>query len=427
MPAIIIGGPESWEGDIDDDGYRTYKLVYKVEAHPSEGPATVLQTPGLPAVGTRWLVDADTDIWAWCRPQRSAKPEVSGEPNRHWKVELTFSNKPPDKNSQRQGCHDKKIDNPLLEPQKVSGSFTRDKEEATKDRFGKPVVNSAHEQIRGPTVEFDVMRPNVKIEQNVALLDLPLLSRMKNTVNDRPLWGMPARTIRLSGISWDKLYYGTCFVYYKRSFEFEVNEETFDRDVLDEGTKVLSGAWDLDTNVWEVDEIAGRPADPKNPAHFIRYKDRNNENTRVILDGAGKPYNPDVPVHQDCPQCGDGSPDRWQVSGFKGSLKHLNVILLHQGACNWSGDAPNGDTVSLTYDAGDGFWVLGSNKTGATLWTTDNDVWSCQLENTMLRTLIGNGPDTIKVLPYGGTSPGSKKIEKYGQSNFLLLGIPVVL
>jgi hypothetical protein len=224
------------------------------------------------------------------------------KPTKIFNVTVPFSNKPQNR------CQDFKVEDPLLEPQKISGGFNRFTEEATKDRYGYPILNSAHEQVRGPQVEFDNNRPVVKIEQNVANLQLDLLTVMIDTVNGYYLWGFPPRSIKLSGVSWERKFYGNCSVYYTRQLEFELAGlqdagltgtgsdpepiqsvyKTWDRELLDEGTKVLKGHWKRNGN-WVLDKIDGAYPDPSNPTHFIRFKDRNGENTRVILNGAGLP------------------------------------------------------------------------------------------------------------------------------------------
>jgi hypothetical protein len=83
--------------------------------------------------------------------------------------------------------------------------------------------------------------------------------------------------------------YGICNFYFTRIFEFDINFETFDRTIYDEGTRVLNGHWDKTTGDWVLDDINGGAPDPQNPKHFKRYKDRNGENTRAMLDGNGKP------------------------------------------------------------------------------------------------------------------------------------------
>jgi hypothetical protein len=209
------------------------------------------------------------------------------ETNRWWTIDQTFSTKGNNKK-----CQEEKIEDPLLEPMKVSGSFVKTQEEATYDRNGLPIKSSSHEQIRGETVKFDKMNPTVRIEQNVPALQLGLLAQMSNAVNDAVIWSVAVRCVKVAGISWERLFHGGCYIYYKRTFDFEISETTFDRDVLDEGTKALSGRWVNDT--WTLVNINGSPPNPDNPAHFNRYKDRNGENAKVILDGLGKPINDDT-------------------------------------------------------------------------------------------------------------------------------------
>jgi hypothetical protein len=300
--------------DRDQDGHRTYKIKFLVETDdPKDGPALALNTPGLPLVGSTWHFDNDIDPWAYCRQPASVTPSYENEPNLFFDVEFTFSTKGDDKK-----CKEQQIEDPLLQPQEISGSFVRFQEEAVEDKDGEKILNSAHEQIRGPQNEWDNARPQVKIKQNVALLELDMVSEMVDTVNFSPMWGLPERTIKLSEFSWNRKFYGQCFVYFERSFTFDIRYrrkeglraittgtgtgtnriyqplvqgpyETFDRYLLDEGTKVLRGHWNL-AGEWELDKIGGVLPDPDNPAHFIRYQDHKSNTARVILDGKGQPY-----------------------------------------------------------------------------------------------------------------------------------------
>jgi hypothetical protein len=238
MVTRLRGGPKVWEGERDEEGHRTYKVTFLVDAEPFDGPANVLQTPGLPVPGTFWLLDGDVDVYAHCKLNASVKPVLTdGEPGELWTAEFTFSTKP------NKRCTDTQVEDPLLEPMKISGNWSKDKEEATADRFGKPVFNSAGEQVRGHPVEFDTHRPSVKVEMNVLLLGLELLAAMVNTVNSDWLWGLPPRTVKLANAPWERKYRGTCEVYFTRTLEFEVRYEGWDRDVLDEGTRCLRGYW----------------------------------------------------------------------------------------------------------------------------------------------------------------------------------------
>ena len=294
MASAIQGGPRKWGGERADDGHRTFTVTWLVRTALTDGPATVMTTSGLYNVGAAWSVDNDSDSLAYCTPYMKVRALHTDEPNRFWEVDQKFTTRPSDR------CQDDTIENPLLEPMTVKGSFVRYLKEVSKDRNGDEIKTSSHEMIRGPQVEFDHGNMTVEVGQNVPALQLGLLAQYHNKVNDRTLWGLSARKVKLSDISWERKYFGTCAIYYHRQLTFEVNFETFDRDVFDEGTKVLNGEWGTnrvgtDTG-WvllpfekTLPQSATNP-NPNNPQHFIQYTDKNSNPARVILDGAGQPY-----------------------------------------------------------------------------------------------------------------------------------------
>jgi hypothetical protein len=286
MGALLVPGQKTWSMVRDMNGHRTYKLKMQVQCTALDGPAIAINCAGLPTPGSVWQVDNDLDVWAWCRWDASVTPMATNEPNTQFECEFTFSTM-----QEYRNCHTVHVTDPLLEPQKVSGSFVTYQEEATYDMNGMPIVNSSHELIRGPQVEFDKNRANVIIEQNVASLGLAFWAPMIDTVNTAPLWGLPKRCIKLSKPTWERKFHDLCSVYYTRRFEFDIRFDTFDRNVLDEGTKVLHGQWNPVTGHWNLININGLPPDPTNPSHFDRFKDRQGENARVILNGAGEPAN----------------------------------------------------------------------------------------------------------------------------------------
>lgn len=280
--------------DVDNEGYRTYKLTSLVETDDkNDGPFTVLNCPDLAAWGSPWIFGNDYDPWAYCYPTTkvSIYSEKEGDPVYQWAVEQTFSNKP------LKRCQDTKIEDPLLEPQKVSGGWVKRSREATYDRFGQRILSSSFEQLRGNPVEFDENGDTVTIEQNVAILELPVFTFMKDCVNSAPLWGMAARTIKLGKVSWERKILGICGYYYTRTFEFEVNANTWDRDVPDEGDKVLDGHWEKNatTGDWEWQVRFKNPAissaliSASDPRNFIRAKDPHDQPCHVQLNGSGVP------------------------------------------------------------------------------------------------------------------------------------------
>ena len=284
MAAVVLNGQRAWKMTRDEEGHRVYKITFVVQCDSLDGPATALQAPGLPVFGTYWIIDNDVDLWAWCRWDAEVEPDKDDEPNEFFFVTFTFSTKPPDS-----PCKNNEVEDPLQEPPKISGSFVSYSEEATFDRFGNPLLNSAFERLRGPQVEFDGNRPQIKIEMNVPDLDLATLAVSANTVNDAPLWGMPPRCVKLSGIDWEQKYYGQCCTYYTLHLTFDMRYDTFDRDTTDEGTKVLNGQWDTVSGAWVLLPINGKPPDPTNPQHFIKFQGRDGNTAKCLLNGAGLP------------------------------------------------------------------------------------------------------------------------------------------
>lgn len=300
-------GPRYWGMTRDDDGHREYKLRYRVEMDdPTDGPATALATPGLPAYGDRWDFGNEVDLDAWCRHNVTVIPVLENKPNLYFDLEFTYSTKPTNRT-----CEDPTNKNPLLEPMKLSGRFVKYTEEADYDRFGEPILNSAHEIMHGPNLEFDANRPSVRIEQNSLELDLDFVSLCMDCLNDQTMWGFPPRCVKLSAFSWEKRYHGSiggggllgtgtgtgtgtgdalCQEYYVRVFDLDINPNTFDRDIADEGTKCIRGKWDTDpASATFRRYIIPDGIDRSNPANFIRFKDFHGENIRGLLDGHGFP------------------------------------------------------------------------------------------------------------------------------------------
>jgi hypothetical protein len=302
MAAVLYGaGPIRWSGGKDDEGFRNYTIVHLVKCDPQDGPNKVMNCPGLPAVGSYWNFGNDVDVWATCKFGMKVKSFLDKDKNLFWEVEQEFSTA-----QELTKCEDTSNGNPLLEPMRISGSFTKYTEEITYALNGYIIKNSAHEIIKGSELEFDKSRPTVKIGQNVATLGLATFSNMIDCVNNTPMWGLPARCVKLSNVNWGRKYQGTCTPYYSREFDFEIRypdplftagnttEPTgkvdisgnpilvpttlggFDRQVNDRGKMCLNGYWG--PTGWITVPIPGAGGtpnpDPNKPSHFIRFKDR---------------------------------------------------------------------------------------------------------------------------------------------------------
>lgn len=448
MPTSIRPGPRTWSMTRDSDGHREYKIKYMVEGEATDGPANALQTPGLPVPGSIWSVDSDLDIWAWCSLVATVTPMYVNEPNTLFEIEFTFDTR------QSRRCVDAQVLDPILEPQKISGTFIKYTEEVTRDVFGLPVLNSAFEPLRGPQVEFDQNRPSVRIEQNVATLGLSLFSSMVDTVNALPLWGLPPRHIKLSNVSWERKYFGLCHAYYTRVFDFDIDYRTFDRVVLDEGTKALNGRWSPTTGLWELLPIppavvtTNTNPDPYNPAHYSKYRDRTGEPGKCILNGFGIPFDNtgtetltylDVgrQVEQNIQPPTVNPAGVAAPTGLQAVATPIPVLFGHLGVgenysyCITAITARGESTASniaeetttilnqairLSWDAygfrGQRFRIY--RKTPGLRVIND------------LNNIAENGFNLIAEVSAGG-GPGRINVVKYGVSNFLLLGIPTIL
>lgn len=283
----IVLGYRTWKATIDENSFVDYKITFLIQGSLFDGPTNALSAIGLPAYGDTWAFGDDENIWAWCRWDADATPEVENETNTRWYVTQRFSTKPPDVTDRP--CSELQFSDPLSEPQKLSGSFVKYTREAPLDKNGNPITNSALEPLRGDKVTFDNNRPQVIVEQNVLDLQYDLLCAMVDTVNQFPLWGFAPRMVKLSNVSWERKFYGLCTVYFTRRLTFDIDTNTFDKVIMDEGTKVLHGHWDTTTGNWTLDNIAGNPPNPSNPRHFDQFKDRNGENARIVLNGQGQP------------------------------------------------------------------------------------------------------------------------------------------
>jgi len=272
----------NWSMRRDKEGHRDYTLTVMVKLDVvTDGPAAVLSLAGMPQVGDTWSYGTDYDIWAFCSPEVDIQQYgPKNEPGYYWTAQYKFSTRP------MRRCQDESIEDPLQEPMQISGSFMRYTELTEKDKDDNPIQSSSHEGIQ---IERDRSRPTVSISQNVANLELETFSEMVDTLNDAELWGLAARKIKLSNVSWSRKLYGICDYYFTRTFEFEVRFEGWDYDdIVDKGRNCLRGSWaasedDPPAYTWTQDA----DADADDLQDFILALDPNDNPQETLLDGSG--------------------------------------------------------------------------------------------------------------------------------------------
>jgi hypothetical protein len=268
---IHLLGRTAWSMNTDEDWNRNYSITFAVEvADPMYGPGWVIQCPGLPIPGSLWNWGFEDDPWAFCHPNWTVAQahNPDGEPWQIWTVTIPFSTKG---FGNKNGSHPDAT-NPLAEPPKVSGSFVKYTEEATKDRFGKSIRNSAHQRFRGPVVEFDKSKPTVHIEMNYPFCPMSVFTAIVDNVNSTPMWGVGARCVKLSQAQWTRNVYVGGF-FYTAAYDFDIDFNTFDRKIADVGTMKLK-----------------QSGTATNPKDYTPCRDAlTNELVELPLDGHGVP------------------------------------------------------------------------------------------------------------------------------------------
>lgn len=291
MAATIASGPRVWGMTRDREGQRTYNVTHQVRCSlQTDGPAIVMNTPGLPWIGSQWnFGSGEFDLWAYCYPDMEITQEFEEEgPCLYFNVTQKFGTRPMKK------CQDETVEDPLMEPQKISGTFVTSKKPRWYNFDGTLIKNSSHERI---PVDFDDGLPTVRVEQNVATLGLSTFAGMIHNVNSVPMWGLAARCVKLSNITWRRNVNGMCDFYYTRIFDFEVNPDTFDLTIPDRGTMALG---DYDSDGGDPDATPARApsatygewvvaGDEENPLDFNRFKDKTGEPAHCYLNGHGVP------------------------------------------------------------------------------------------------------------------------------------------
>lgn len=287
----LLDGQRTWSMTRDKRGYKTYKIVHRVKVDDTpgsaDGPFNVLNTAGLPIAGGIWDFDNDTDADSFCTLETKVTPVIENERCEYYDVESNYTSEPSEICLTEYGTST--VHDPLTEQPVISGGFVKYTELAEFDKDGDRILSTSFEKLRGPAAEFDKSRPTIRITKNYATLDLPSLAAFIDTVNGFILWGFPVRTVKLSDITWERKFYAGCSCYFAITYEFEIKIDTFDRDILNEGTKALNGKWVPGTDTWELLNINGVAPDATKPAHFKRYLDRFGNMTRTLLKSDGTP------------------------------------------------------------------------------------------------------------------------------------------
>lgn len=276
-----IVGPVSQSATRTEDGHRNYTITWHIQTTtPLDGPATIFSNWVLPNVGDTYAdpTGNDVDVWAFCTPELNIAPVPDAgenEPFQDWHVTQHWTTKPTWR------CQTLPIENPLLEPFQLSGDFTNEQFIPRLDKDDRPLLHPNFQPIQGQMIEQKKSWPTITITFNSATLPLSTYVLLINKVNDDVLWDLPARCVRFIDAKWERLLYGTCFYYFRTSYTFEFDIDTFDKPVPASGTKRLK----KDANGVYI-------GDPTNPLDFEVITDLVDEQLGAGLDSIGREIEP---------------------------------------------------------------------------------------------------------------------------------------
>lgn len=393
---VAIIGRSHWEGEVTTEGHRVWHVRHKIRSNdPLDGPQVVLSCAGLPTIGSTYAFGNDVDDWAYCYPDAKIQMVDAKDDNtKTWTVDQRFSTLP------LQRCNLTPMTDPVLEPQRVGGSFIKFLKAAVRDRYGLAITSSSWELFRGREVEFESSQPTVWVEQNVSNLGLNVFTQYVDAVNDSVLWGMNPRCVKLGNVTWERKQFGTCSYYYTRRFEFSIDFNTFDRYVQDEGTRVLNGHHGTTGSGCTINVTAVN----SNLGGLV---------TTVTLGAGGSGYQASKTF-------------ALAFDSTTGSGASVNVTTNGSGVVTSVGTIINGGT---------GYIVENSIATTGTGWVLDNINGQPPNKNNpqhFIRYKDRRGECVRVILDGSGQPainkyPGQRLVQKYPSKNMMILGIPTTL
>jgi hypothetical protein len=192
----------------------------------SDGPLEVSQANGIPVYLEPYAFGREQDngvkrdgIEIDLRDERDTR--------KVYRVVCTFTNK---QVSTPPGVIEN--DDPVLLPPDISGDFVSTEIPLLKDKAGDPVLNSAGYPFESTD---DDAYPTLVIAKNFNSISLPLLADYVPSVNVNEFWGLEPRKAKLVKAPWQRLFKANGVPYYRITFEWHINWQTWDFMPADAG------------------------------------------------------------------------------------------------------------------------------------------------------------------------------------------------
>lgn len=216
-------------------------------AHKQVSRFAIFALAELPQVGDDY--STDEGVVLGLRVQRRRLHPVD-DSDTLWELEVQYSTKTKDQDEQDEEPLDRQpeiaIDfetyQTVAEGALVDFLNDEDAPVAEELFFGRALTNSAGEPF-DPQPEMDQVRPVLTVTYNESFLNIPLLMHYANTVNSTVWLGCQPRTWKMGGPRISREIENG-IKYWQISLTFTYNKQTWDLQILNQGTYFIDGGGD---------------------------------------------------------------------------------------------------------------------------------------------------------------------------------------
>ena len=222
MSSIIGEKYSSIEGDESYDMVtrrttRTYTITYFVQGSSTEGSSTIYNTPGLPQIGDKAVVNGVTQSSSRCNKRNLAEVDTGKS---IWSVECKFDSNFPDDDTH---------------PTWSWGFETQDIAIASTPNYNLPICNTVGQRL---TLVSPQPLPILTIERYEYNFDPTVILAYVSRINTAPFWGAAPWTVLCTGIGDEQaVVNGIKVRKVNYVFKFKCDEFGWRTLLLNEGTK----------------------------------------------------------------------------------------------------------------------------------------------------------------------------------------------
>ena len=220
----LIGGGR--DGSRDVKGIEVYTQLWRVETNdPLDGPQVVVNHTELPELFSQYTSGNDSKSTALLV---SKKPREEGDSRVSWIVTCEY---------RTDAIGQEYASSPLNDPPKFSTNFDQFSTIARQcyDN-GQRLINSV-DQVFTPPPEVDQSRMVYTVRKNESYLNLPLWIDMIDSVNQQAWKGCAPRTVKCKSIVGGEVETRNGVDFIPVTYEFHLNDLTWDLRVLNQGTR----------------------------------------------------------------------------------------------------------------------------------------------------------------------------------------------